>query len=87
MTTFSMIGWISCRGTSALLWEFLDGELDAAGTDRVRAHLSACPQCRAREAHGRAYLRRMSAVGGPTEAPPALRRRVLHSLRAHGLRA
>lgn len=34
-----------CREVLARLYEYLDGELDAAGSDRVRAHLEACRPC------------------------------------------
>ncbi len=34
-----------CREVLARLYEYLDGELDAAGSEKVRAHLEACRPC------------------------------------------
>lgn len=36
-----------CEEYAALLDAYVDGELDAAGMDRVRSHLEDCPGCRA----------------------------------------
>ena len=38
---------MNCRETESRLQSFLDGDLDAPQSRRVRAHLSQCPRCAA----------------------------------------
>lgn len=71
---------ISCREALRFLYEFLDGELEGAPTDQVRAHFDACQRCYPHlqmEASFRAALQR--ACGGPC-APPELKARLLAAL-------
>lgn len=67
---------VSCQEAIAAVYEYLDGELESASSDQVRAHFDACARCyphlRLEEAF-RAALRR--AAGGE-EAPQALKERL-----------
>lgn len=73
-------GMISCREALRFLHEFLDGELEGAPSEQVRAHFEACRRCYPHlqlEASFRAALRR--ACGGPC-APPELEARLRAAL-------
>lgn len=37
----------ACRKYAEHISEFLDGELDQATSEEIRAHLECCPECRA----------------------------------------
>jgi anti-sigma factor RsiW len=67
---------MTCPELDPLIYPYLDGELDEAERDRVDAHASNCPSCRARlgrEAAFQGVLRRSAQVRGRTPAPEALR--------------
>jgi len=71
---------ISCQEALRFLYDFLDGELEGAPTEQVRAHFEVCQRCfphlRLEESF-RATLQR--ACGGPC-APPELSSRLLSAL-------
>jgi len=71
---------ISCREALRFLYEFLDGELEGAPNEQVRAHFDVCQRCYPHlklEASFRAVLQR--ACGTPC-APPELKSRLLAAL-------
>jgi anti-sigma factor (TIGR02949 family) len=71
---------ISCKEALRFLYEFLDGELEDAPSEQVRAHFDVCQRCYPHlklEAAFRAVLQR--ACGGPC-APPELESRLLAAL-------
>lgn len=75
---------ISCQEALRFLYEFLDGELEGAPSDQVRAHFDVCQRCYPHlklETSFRAALQR--ACGGPC-APPELKSRLLSALAEAG---
>src|SRR5687767_13104726 len=72
----------SAKHLGATLQDFLDGRLDAARQAEVRAHLEACPQCRA-ELETLRWVRDVALKQLPgEEVPPALTERVAAALDA-----
>lgn len=75
---------MSCADVVRLLWDYLDGELDAERTRRIREHLAWCHHCRDHFTFDGAFLRSVARL---IEDPPAaapLRARVLAALREEG---
>ena len=75
---------IDCETAVRRLWDYLDGELDAARTAEVETHLAVCRLCQPHFAFARSLVAAIEAAeraGGP---PDALRARVLAALRAEG---
>jgi len=71
---------ISCHEALNFLYEFLDGELKGASTEKVRAHFEVCQRCYPHlqlEKSFRALVRR--ACSGPC-APEELRARLVAAL-------
>jgi mycothiol system anti-sigma-R factor len=67
---------ISCREALSVVYEFLDGELEDAAHERVKAHFDVCGRCYPHlklEESFRAALRN-AAVGA--SAPPELKARI-----------
>ena len=74
-------GGLWCREVLAVLSEYLDGELDAAGRARVAAHLAECDVCErfgGRFAESVRRLRRELADPPPVE--PEMARRLSRRL-------
>ena len=70
------------------LVDFVDGRLDAASADAVRAHLAGCPDCRALEAELRAAVAASAALRGDViEMPADLFASVSRALDAETVRA
>jgi anti-sigma factor RsiW len=61
---------------------FLDGDLDAAASATVEAHLAACPPCRTRLDSMRATLAAVARLPRVVSPPPALWHDVQHAVRA-----
>lgn len=78
---------IACHTAVRRLWDFLDGELDAASAAEVEAHLATCVLCAPHFAFARAFLDAVAASTPAEEVPAPLRRRVLAALRAEGFDA
>jgi mycothiol system anti-sigma-R factor len=66
---------IDCEQALKEIELFLDGELDPAERERLRAHLGDCPPCGDR-AEFRRRLKGLVARTCSQEAPPALRLRI-----------
>ena len=64
---------IACEEALARLWEFLDGELEAASEDEVQSHLEVCSRCYPRYDFQRAYFELMSRVKEREAMPRELR--------------
>lgn len=67
---------ISCREALSVVYEFLDGELEDAAHERVKAHYDVCRRCYPHlklEESFRTALRK-AAVGA--SAPPELKARI-----------
>ena len=77
-------GGIDCEAAVRRLWDYLDGQLDAARMAEVDAHLDACRRCPPHFAFARTFLDALAA-GRREHAPPvALRDRVVAALVAEG---
>lgn len=66
---------MSCRHIQTQLSEYLDSELPQASTDRVRAHLSLCPECRQEWEELRNSVRLVAHMGGercPVDLRPGI---------------
>ena len=66
----------ACADKELLLHGLLDGELDAANTLAVEAHLGECPGCAAELKRMQALRSRLKTPGVAFEAPTALRARI-----------
>lgn len=71
---------LRCRDIVELLGDYLDGELDVATAEALRAHLVDCPECLAflNTYHGTTRLTRQLKE---EQLPPTLRERLLTFLR------
>lgn len=70
----------TCEEALAVIYEFLDGELDGLSRDRIKAHFDVCGKCYPRlrfEESFRSAVQRASAGEAP---PPDLRARLLEVL-------
>jgi mycothiol system anti-sigma-R factor len=70
----------SCEEALAVIYEFLDGELDEMSRERVQAHFDVCGQCYPKlrfEESFRAAVRKASTGEAP---PPDLRAKLLDLL-------
>lgn len=76
--------FMPCHEVVALLWEYLDGELDDAMRTRIREHLDHCHHCTDHFSFEGAFLRTVARViEEPCETEP-LRQRILAALREEG---
>jgi mycothiol system anti-sigma-R factor len=76
---------MSCAGIQMMVWEWLDGELDARRQDDVRAHLDRCTPCRAQHDAALALLTTVARVRESDPAPATLLASVRTTLRARGI--
>lgn len=71
---------IRCEEALERLWEFLDGELEAASEASVQNHLEACARCYPRYDFQRAYFELMSRIQERDAVPRQLRRQVFEQI-------
>jgi anti-sigma factor (TIGR02949 family) len=71
---------IRCEEAMARLWEFLDGELDAAEEEAVRKHLEVCNRCYPKYDFQKAYFEFLQRTSGPAEGGVDLRRDLFQKL-------
>ena len=71
---------MTCHDVEARLGAYLDGELSEAAASEVRAHLDACPACRALYDRHRALAAGVRAVWPRRRAPDTVRARVKGAL-------
>ena len=76
---------LSCDDALAILWDYLDGELNPERTAAMRAHLEACQPCLKHHEFERAFLDAVATARTSDPAPFSLRSRVAGMLRAQGL--
>ncbi|MFO7587131.1 MAG: zf-HC2 domain-containing protein [Gemmatimonadota bacterium] len=69
-------GEATCEESLALVYEFLDGELEPDRTERVRRHLEKCRRCYPYFDFERLFLDFLHERGGAGRAGPELERRV-----------
>ena len=70
-----------CTEVRALLYVFIDGEIDQPHRIEVTTHLGECPPCEQEFAHVIAVKRRVQTALSPEPAPGDLRARVVASIR------
>lgn len=83
MTT-NMDPLMPCHEVVALLWEYLDEELDDVMRARIREHLDHCHGCTDHFTYEGAFLRTVSRVIEEPAETGVLRQRILSALRAEG---
>ena len=71
-----------CADKELLLHGLLDGELDAANTLTLEAHLNECPDCSAELKRLQSLRSKLRAPGVAFDAPAALRARIAGALAA-----
>ncbi len=75
---------VECRQVVVILWDYLDGRLDAEHAKRVRAHIVTCAACLRYQAFQQCFFARLAAAGRQIKASGMLRGRVHGSLRRQG---
>lgn len=73
---------MSCAEAMALLQDYLKRELTPELTLRLTAHLDRCQGCFVHLRFERNFVARLQVHVTASRCPDALRRRILHSLRA-----
>lgn len=68
---------ISCEEALAVLYEYLDGELEGVSHERVKAHFDICARCYPRLSLEKSFLAAVEKAGTGEKAPPELRTKVL----------
>lgn len=76
---------LSCPEVLDRLFEYLDGELESATAEQVRAHLEKCRRCYPRLQFERSFMEALSRARAGEEPPLDLRNRVVDVLREEGL--
>ena len=74
-------GLVSCEEAFERLYDFLDGELCATWTEKVRAHIEVCRKCYPHFNFERAFLDHVRSLGLEPEAREGLEARVREALR------
>lgn len=70
---------MNCQTVEKQLSAWLDGELDAAASEEVRAHIRGCPRCRAKAGaldQAAGYVRDLPRVAAPADFSEKLRHRL-----------
>jgi mycothiol system anti-sigma-R factor len=67
------------------IWDYLDHQLTDEATQRLSDHLASCRQCFEFKTFQEDFLAALATLRGRSDASPALRERVLESLRAERL--
>lgn len=73
---------LRCRDIVDLLGDYLDGDLDPATAEALKAHLADCPECTAFVNTYRGTVR-VARQLKEEDLPPPLRERLLTFLRQH----
>ena len=73
-----------CHEVVALLWEYLDEEVDEAMRARIREHLDHCQGCTDHFTYEGAFLRTVTRVIDEPIETGALRQRILSALHDEG---
>lgn len=81
--TMPTAGHISCQEVVRVMWEYLDGELDAERRARIREHLEICPHCREQFTFEGAFLRAVARHLDEAGDTDALRFRIEQALSSY----
>jgi mycothiol system anti-sigma-R factor len=68
---------ISCEEALAVLYEYLDGELEGVTEERVRAHFEVCARCYPKLAMEKSFLAAVTKAGTGEKAPQELKGKIL----------
>lgn len=68
---------ISCEEARAVLYEYLDGELEGLSYEQVKAHFDVCAKCYPKLSLEKSFLAAVAKAGSGEKAPPELRRKVV----------
>ncbi|MES2178070.1 MAG: zf-HC2 domain-containing protein [Gemmatimonadota bacterium] len=74
----------TCVDVLRHLWDYLDEEMTPAGSDRLRAHIATCAQCRSYEGYQTCFLEGIARLKASLSAPDTLRARLAEKLRGEG---
>ena len=75
---------ISCEEALAVLYEYMDGELEGVTHERVKAHFDVCARCYPKLALEKSFLAVVARAGRGEKAPPELRDKVLSLIEEGG---
>jgi anti-sigma factor (TIGR02949 family) len=73
-----------CQEVIRHIWDYLDGRLDAAFTERLRVHIAKCPPCLKYEEFQRSFLDLLGSLRARPSASRELEQQVLTALIAEG---
>lgn len=77
-------GMIDCSTAAAMLWDYLDGNLEDVKYDQVQQHLDRCAHCFPNAEFGQVVLKAVAQARQAAPAGPSLRDSVINRLRAAG---
>jgi anti-sigma factor (TIGR02949 family) len=72
---------ISCEEARAVLYEYLDGELEGLSYERVKAHFDVCARCYPKLSLEKSFLAAVERAGSGEKAPPELKTKVMGLLK------
>lgn len=75
---------LDCGTAVRMLWDYLDGNLDAVNEAAVRAHVTRCSHCFPHANFGQLVVDAMAQVRDTPDSAAAARDGVLARLRAEG---
>jgi anti-sigma factor (TIGR02949 family) len=73
-----------CQEVIRHIWDYLDGRLDAAFEERLRAHIAHCAPCLAYEEFQRSFLDLLGSLREGPSASRELEEQVVAALIAEG---
>lgn len=75
---------ISCEDALNVLYEFLDGELEDASSQRVQAHFDVCSRCYPNLRFEESFRDAVQRASRGATAPPELRARLMEAIAETG---
>ena len=72
---------VDCTAAMRQLWDYLDGEIDAATWDAITIHLATCTGCRSHVEFARSFLTKVETSPVWSADVSALKDRVIAALR------
>jgi anti-sigma factor RsiW len=75
---------LDCGSAVRMLWDYLDGNLDAVNESAVRAHVARCSHCFPHANFGQIVIDAMAQLRDTPDSAAAARDGVLARLRAEG---
>ena len=75
---------MNCEQVLERLFDYLDGELEGASHEQVKAHLEVCKQCYPRAEFEKAFLDALHRVESGETCPEAVRESLLAAIQQGG---